>query len=164
MKLNFNPTSIVVLLIALSGCAQPRPEGPPQIRYGQAECAHCGMIVSDDRYASAICVTIDREYRELVYDDIRCMYLNDRKEKLPADARRYVHDAETRAWLKVDEARFIRDPETQTPMGSGILAFAATSPRATNGVTYDQIDTLSKLKDKDAPASHTESESTTAQP
>jgi len=135
---------LAALLLTLPGCTQPRPEGPPEIRYGQAECAHCGMIVTDDRYASAIRATIENEHRDFFYDDLKCMYLNDRREKLPAEARRYVHDAETRAWLSIDQARFILDPEVQTPMGSGILAFATSSPRAAGGVTYDKIDTLTK--------------------
>lgn len=136
--------SLATLLIVVVGCSTSGAEGPPEIRYGQTECAHCGMIVSQERFASAIRASIDGQDQELIYDDLRCMVLNDRLQKLPPQSRRYVHDADTSAWLKAEEARFIRDPETHTPMGSGLLAFAPTSPRATGGVGYEQIETLLK--------------------
>jgi len=140
-----------VVPIMLIGCTQTVSDGPPEVRYGQTECAHCGMIVSEARFASAICASLEGEARELVYDDIRCMVLNERHVKMPTDARRYVHDFETSKWLKAEEARFIRDPQTMTPMGSGLLAFAPDSPRAVDGVPYSQIESLLK---RDKPADH----------
>jgi len=140
--------------IVLMGCAKTVSDGPPEIRYGQTECAHCGMIVSEARFTSAICAAIENEPRELIYDDIRCMVLYERNAKLGSDARRWVHDFESNHWMKAEEARFIRDPETMTPMGSGLLAFSPNSSRAVNGVRYSEIESLlNRDKQKaDAPA------------
>ena len=43
-------TTIGLAILAATGCAT---EGPPTVRYGHEECAHCRMIVNDERYAAA---------------------------------------------------------------------------------------------------------------
>lgn len=133
---------LIPIVVIIAGCERTGPVGPPEVRYGQAECAHCGMIVSEERHAAAIVASMDGEQIDLIFDDLGCMIGYEADTKLPADARRYVHDFETRRWLSSDEARFLRDPEVHTPMGSSLIAFDAGTARAAGGLTYAEVGSI----------------------
>ena len=115
----------IFLIIALvSGCTRKSEDGPPQVRYGQDECALCGMIVSDARHAAALRAVLDGETRDLLFDDVGDMIKYEQANPAAKPIRRYVHDFETRQWVDAAQARFVRDATVHTPMGSGIVAFA----------------------------------------
>lgn len=138
--MRFAWTLFAVLMI---GCGGEVIEGPPQVKYGHAECAGCGMIVSSERYASALVLPKGNEDRERIFDDINCMIEYETQHTLPERTRRYVHDAQSQQWLDAEAAAFIRNPDVHTPMGSGLQAFAQTTPAAK---TYGQL-----LMDQKAP-------------
>ena len=110
--------------LALAGCGKTDDFGPPDIRFGQDTCHACGMIIEDDRYAAAVVTQGgDGEVERQAFDDAGEML-----EFKPAGgvtiARRYVRDVATRRWVDSDAATFVKAPDLQTPMGSGIVAYA----------------------------------------
>lgn len=116
--------AIALLLCSLAyGCSRTATDAPPVVHYGRDECAGCGMIVSDERYACALRVTIDGETRDLIFDDIGDM-LDYQREKGGAMqvARCYVHDFESKRWIDGSTAAFVKSDDVHSPMGSGIVA------------------------------------------
>jgi copper chaperone NosL len=116
--------STVVIVALASGCSRKPNDGPPQVRYGQDECALCGMIVSDERHAAALRAVVDGQTRDLLFDDVGDMLEYEQMNSSAKALRRYVHDFDTRQWIDVAQAKFVQDGQVHTPMGSGILAFA----------------------------------------
>jgi copper chaperone NosL len=104
----------------------PVEVGPPSIRYGRDRCDACGMIISDPRYAAAARVggTVSR------YDDIGCLVGRLGGALATGSATAYVHDAGTQEWLEAEHAAFVRSPTIQTPMASGIAAYATREAAA----------------------------------
>jgi copper chaperone NosL len=112
-----------LLALAPVACDGGDELNPPEIIYGQQECDHCRMIISDERFAAA-CI-VDRggaEHAALVFDDINCLF--DSEAEYPADRvlRRYVHDVNTRAWISAVESVFLLSDRLPTPMASGVAA------------------------------------------
>lgn len=108
----------------LVGCGEERVDGPPEVRFGQAECVHCGMIVSDARTAAAIVAEIDGKRRDLAFDDIGDMAAYEAEREDLRVVGRYVGDYATAQWVAVEEATLLRSDGLHTPMGSGVIGFA----------------------------------------
>jgi copper chaperone NosL len=107
-----------------AGCGKGDDVGPPDIHFGQDTCYACGMIIEDDRYAAAVVVvTGDGVVERQVFDDAGEM-LESQPPPGARDVRRYVRDAATRQWVDAARATFVRTRHLQTPMGSGIAAYA----------------------------------------
>ena len=115
---------LVALLPSLSACSR-REQGtePPVVHLDEDVCEQCGMIVSDDRFASAI-VSLENGQRLVhIYDDIGEMAQNTDKMAHP-DTSIYVHDYNSREWIDARTAWFVQSEKLMTPMASGIAAFA----------------------------------------
>lgn len=112
------------LLVMIAGCGKTEDAGPPEIRFGQDTCHACGMIIEDERYAAAVVTTsTGGAIEKQAFDDIGEML----EFTPPQDARevkRYVRDVTTRQWLDASHATLVKSPAVQTPMGSGIVAYA----------------------------------------
>ena len=124
MKTSLVVLAMVLCVCVLGGCKPPPTDGPPQVRYGQDSCIHCGMIISDERFAAATVATVDGASRHLLFDDIGDMLAYERKHPEIQVQRRYVHDHATREWLNAAAAIYLKADGLHTPMGSGIAAFA----------------------------------------
>ena len=153
--------AILLIIVLTSGCSRNPNDGPPQVRYGQDECALCGMIVSDERHAAALRTLIDGQTRDLLFDDVGDMIEYEQEKRAIKPIRRYVHDFETRQWVEAAQAKFVQDETVHTPMGSGILAFADEARARARGkqvVEWDALQASSTAasgsccedKDKDA--------------
>ena len=113
---------IGVLVLLLSACSsEPDLEEPPLILYGEDVCDRCSMIINEARFATAYTTSTGETRR---FDDIGGMLRYDR-DMVEDVAAYWVHDFETEEWLKSDEAYYVIDANLQTPMGFGIIAFAA---------------------------------------
>lgn len=105
-------------------CASPQTTDPPTIHYGQDLCAHCNMIVSEERFASAAIVqTPDGRYEPVIYDDIGCMVAAGNPAEGVVVAR-YVHDHDALGWIPAETATYVRSDELRSPMLSGLAAWA----------------------------------------
>ena len=111
-----------VILAALAGC-KPKPEDPqpPEILYGQEACSACGMVIDDPRFAAATLLA-NGEY--LKFDDAGEMLSYHMRHPQVQVAAWFVHDYPSEKWIRGEQAVFVQSLSLQTPMGSGITAFA----------------------------------------
>ena len=105
--------------VLTAGCSA-RAGGPPVIQVDRTACAHCTMLVSDERFAAAY-ETPAGEAR--VFDDIACMHEAAKAEKSAAALRFWYHDIETGEWMRGEDAQLVKSDRFKTPMGGGIVAY-----------------------------------------
>lgn len=130
MKLRWTRALFLGALLAW-GCEKPETDGPPSVRYGQDECIHCGMILSEERHTAAIVHVVDGGRREsLLFDDIGDLIDYEVEHPELKVHRRYVHDLDTKQWLDASTAAIVHAPGLHTPMGSGLAAFASRESAA----------------------------------
>ena len=131
--------------LLLAGCGGEPAGGPPEIQYGLEECGYCRMIISEEKFATAI----EADGTTIKFDDTGCMvdYLRERSTT-PGTEGVWVHDHATGGWIDADLAWFVRDPRGTTPMGSGLVAFesrqaaaAFAAERSVAVETWEQVAT-----------------------
>ena len=111
----------------MGSCAAAGPPPPAELDTRNEHCRFCRMVVSDPRRASQIVAPSEEP---LFFDDIGCLqaYLEG-DPSLPAGATAYVADHRTREWILAGHALYTRNPSVETPMGSGLLAYADAASR-----------------------------------
>ncbi len=110
--------------IALLGCRGNTQDGPPSIRYGDSVCIECGMIISDERFATSTVIVGDRGNEPLLFDDFNCQMIFESKHDELVIVNRWCHDHATGEWLSMANAWFVKSNQLRTPMASHIAAFA----------------------------------------
>src|SRR5688572_11058976 len=113
------PMALLFVALFTAGCSA-KADSPPAIQVDRTACAHCTMLVSDERYAAAY-ETAAGESR--VFDDIGCLLEAVRHEPQAEALRFWFHDALTSQWIRGDEAVFVKSDRIKTPMGGGIGAY-----------------------------------------
>jgi len=112
---------LLAALLLLAACA----DGPRQVQVGAEECAHCRMLVSENRFASQLVTDRGRQY---VFDSIECMaeFLDEGAEVSEERVGSLWVTDFTRPgeWLEAGQAHFLRSDELRSPMGMGLSAFA----------------------------------------
>jgi copper chaperone NosL len=108
--------------LALAGCGGDPADAavPPEISYGRDTCDNCGMIISDERYASGL---VAPDGATTVFDDMGEMMRVVADEGL-SERRAWVHDWNSVEWIDATTAVFVRGAPETTPMGTGLIAFA----------------------------------------
>lgn len=111
------------IIVPLLAACKPKLEEPhpPDIIYGQENCASCGMVIDDARFASATLLT-SGEYRK--FDDIREMLVYHMEHPEDQVIAWFVHDYQSERWLRGETAYYVLSTSIITPMGGGIVAFA----------------------------------------
>ncbi|MCC6678740.1 MAG: nitrous oxide reductase accessory protein NosL [Phycisphaerales bacterium] len=135
----------LAIIAALGGCQSTPAAGPPSLRYGRDLCLHCGMVIVDERAAAAFRSDGPAPDQPPVFDDIGCLIDYLAKHNLtPAEI--WVKDYGTKEWIPARSATFILADGIETPMGSGLAAYAsADSARAATAdlkpetLAYDQL-------------------------
>lgn len=118
---------LLAAIASLHGCRGAALLGPPTLRMGRDECAECGMIISEDRFSSALLIERDGIREHILFDDIGCMLDYERSHADQAVKERFVHEHDTRAWRTASGSAFVCSDSITTPMGSGLAAFADTA-------------------------------------
>ena len=114
-------SGVTVLLIGASvGCEMRQASAPPRIRYGEAPCDTCRMLISEERTAAAL-RTAAGDVQQ--FDDIDCL-LRGVAAAAGSVTHVWVHAYDAERWLNAQEAWYVMSPELMTPMGSGLAAFA----------------------------------------
>ncbi len=109
----------IMLFVTLSCQAGQLPPAPID---KDDICSFCKMAISTSRYAAQI---VDREGNRYKFDDVGCMFRFARERHMGASARFYVMNyANGKDWLDARTAVFVRSKAVNTPMASGIVAFA----------------------------------------
>jgi copper chaperone NosL len=114
---------------ALAACARA-PAGPPEpvaVHFGDDECAHCKMIVSDDRQAAEV---VKPGGAATIYDDLGCLLTREAVAR-PDPGNVFVRAFDGSGWLRAEAAIVVRSREIASPMGYGYAAFAAGSAAET---------------------------------
>lgn len=101
------------------------PEGVrlPDIAFGTEQCAHCGMIIDDVRFAAA---WIDPRHDEVHFDDVGCMVGAVEERPAPEGCRFFVMDYESEVWLAAEDAFFVHSPDIRSPMTYGVAACSSS--------------------------------------
>ncbi len=107
----------------LAGCAGESPDQPPTVYLGESVCAHCNMIISDERFACATVVRGPRGPEAHLFDDFNCQRDFERSHPDAEIIARWAHDYETGAWFHPEEGWFVRSEDLVTPMGSQMVLF-----------------------------------------
>lgn len=113
------------LSLCLASCSREAPDGPPTVHIDESECVHCGMIISDERWATATIVEGDRGPEPLLFDDFNCQVNHETEHPELRVVARWSRSHTTREWVRTERAHFLASPEIHAPMGSGIAAFAS---------------------------------------
>ena len=142
------------MAVAVACADDPRPAGPPEIAWGEQECSHCRMILSDPRFAAAA----SGPGGVLVFDDVGCLLAARRSGVASGPA--WVADRGSGDWLPATEAWFAVDSPEVTPMGSGTLAYAGRSEAEAAVRDGGRVARWNELAGLDGPAA-SETESTT---
>jgi copper chaperone NosL len=95
--------------------------GIPEIKLGKQQCARCGMVIADGRFASA---WRDTSGKARVFDDPGCMLL-DQVELGPAEGTEFwVADYRDETFIDATLAAYVVSDAIRSPMAYGIAAFA----------------------------------------
>lgn len=111
----------MALPFVLSSCGGDEASGeePPEIKLGRDACRRCGMIISEERFASGI---VDSDGKALIFDDAGEMAATVQEEGL--DGRRaWVHGYPSMKWMNAQDAWYVVTMDVPTPMGSGVFPF-----------------------------------------
>ena len=114
-----------LVTVLAAGCSA-KADGPPAIQVDRTACAHCTMLVSDERFAAAY-ETPSGEAR--VFDDIGCLREALKAETSQAGLRIWYHDIESGEWIRGEEAELVKSDRFKTPMGGGVVAYRKGSVR-----------------------------------
>jgi len=132
---------LLVLLTAACG-DEVKASDPPELKIGESTCSRCGMIISDERFASGMTF---EDQDALLYDDLGEMIAIIQTED-PHPDYIWVHDFESREWIDATTAWYVDSAEIMAPMGSGLAAFedqpAAEAFAATNNGTVRDWQTM----------------------
>ncbi len=92
------------------------------IHLDQDKCHRCGMLISDRRYAAAMFLKGERDFRK--YDDVGCMLVEYNQIDKSRIMAVIVHDYNSGKPLKAENAWFAVAPKNKliTPMGYGVVA------------------------------------------
>ena len=99
---------------------------PADVHIGTEECAHCSMMISDRRFATQVLNTKGRSWK---FDSIECLRAFVHAGTLGRDELHsaWVTDGNDETWVRAETAAFLRSDAVRSPMGGGLLAFAAVS-------------------------------------
>lgn len=103
------------MIFVLWACA-PDLSAPVPVAWDHAACDHCGMLISDPRFAAQL-VTRDGERRE--YDDPACLF-RDIAQDHPSLGNVWFHDSAGDGWLPWSGVAFV--PASGAPMDGGLAA------------------------------------------
>lgn len=128
---HFIGLSAGLALAMLPGCAPERdPRGLVDIKWGRDACAHCGMVLSDFRFAVQAIGPGARDH--WVFDDVGCAaaWLDSRPAPEQAALRLWVAPLDSRSeavsWLDARAARYRE--ANGSPMGYNFGALSAAQP------------------------------------
>lgn len=96
--------------------------GIPEVKLGKQQCARCGMVIADGRFAAA---WRDADGKARVFDDPGCMLL-DQLELAPAEGTQFwVADYRDETFIDATLAAYVVSGAIRSPMAYGIAAFAS---------------------------------------
>jgi copper chaperone NosL len=138
----------LTMTLVLAACGDDvKASDPPELKLGESTCARCGMIISDERFASGMTF---EDQDALLYDDLGEMIVIIQSED-PHPDYTWVHDYDSREWIDATMAWYVASDAIMAPMGSGVVAFAQQESAeafaaANEGMVLDWQTMLSEWK------------------
>jgi copper chaperone NosL len=124
---------LVATTLLFTGCA----DGPRDITIGAEECAHCRMLVSEERFAAQLRTDRGQTY---VFDSIECLadFIRVGRTVTEEQVRgQWVTDFTVPGrWLAVEEASFLQSEELRSPMGLNLSAYATEAEAHAHRTQY----------------------------
>ena len=117
------------------GACGSHDTGPEPVRWGQENCAYCGMIIDDPHFAAEI---RSPDGKLSKFDDIGCaaMFLAPRKWAADPHTEFWAGDNELGTWLDGRQAWYLAG--AKTPMNYGFAAYATKRPGALTFTEFRQ--------------------------
>ncbi|HRY44196.1 MAG TPA: nitrous oxide reductase accessory protein NosL [Thermoanaerobaculia bacterium] len=117
---------VAVLSVAVLAACGGGADGPVPVDTKNDACAWCRMSVSDLRFAAQLTAP---GHEPKLFDDAGCLrdWLKEPREA--AEWTAWLSDHRTREWVKATDAVVVREPAIQTPMDSGLVAWANAASR-----------------------------------
>ena len=116
---------VVALVVALlaTGCTRI-PDDVQAIAWNAEVCAHCRMLIGDPAFAAQV-ITDDGVVRS--FDDPGCAarFIREHGEDIH---RAWFHAGHGDSWIALADVGFVK--VANSPMGSGVIAVARTTPGA----------------------------------
>ncbi|HEX6133547.1 MAG TPA: nitrous oxide reductase accessory protein NosL [Longimicrobiales bacterium] len=115
----------LALAVSFAACAP----GPEPIAYGEDVCAHCRMVIADERYGAELVTT---KGRVLKFDSIECLADYVLREMDSTD----IHSLWVTGFrnpgelIRIEDAIFLHSPALRSPMGADLTAFDAADTNA----------------------------------
>lgn len=113
----------LVLILIVPSCRPIDEGGPPVIMLGDSICSECGMIISDERFATATVVKSEGGQEALIFDDLICQVRFEKEFQETDIANRWSHDYLNKQWIPTESSWFVRSTEIHSPMASGVVIF-----------------------------------------
>lgn len=120
MKLLKRAVFLSFIYLYLSGCTvEPKP-----IPYGEANCAHCNMTVSDNRYGAEL---VNDKGKPYFFDSAECLaaYIAEQPEADEKASYMLVSDfTDPGQLIDSQQAHFLQSEALPSPMGMNLTAVA----------------------------------------
>ena len=111
-----------LLWLAVSSGLWSCQTNPEPIAYGHDECAHCRMMISDQKYGGELITQKGRIYK---FDSIECMASYYAGASVPEVQSIWTIDfSNPGMWVKADEAFYLRSKNLPSPMGMFLSSYA----------------------------------------
>jgi len=111
---------VVLAMFTISACST----GPEPIRYGQDECTHCKMTLTDKRFGAEI---VTRKGKVFKFDDLNCLvsYLKSGAVAKDQIAQVVAVDFKnSNVFIEVEQAFFLHNEAIKSPMRGDVASFS----------------------------------------
>lgn len=113
----------IVLVFTLPACRRADQSGPPTVLLGDSICSECGMIISDERFATSTVIDGERGVVALLFDDFNCQINFEHKHPELTIVARWSRDYSGLQWINTESGWFASSPQIRSPMASGMAFF-----------------------------------------
>jgi nitrous oxide reductase accessory protein NosL len=118
--------SLLLPALLVAACGGGAPE-PVELLLDEEECSLCRMAVSRRPFAAEAVTPAGSVH---FFDDIGCLARWTVEQPPPPGTALFVVDYATGVWLDATAARYVRAERLETPMASGLAAFASAERAA----------------------------------
>jgi copper chaperone NosL len=135
--------------LLLAACAA----GPQPVVWGVEECAHCQMVIADERFAAQV---VDARGNAYKFDAIECMadFVN-AGEFSAGEHTAWIADGRD-GWIAAETATFVRSDAIRSPMGGGLAAHgSADAARELQAQVGGELLTWPEVRQRVAQHGHT---------
>jgi nitrous oxide reductase accessory protein NosL len=131
--------AFALLFSSIPSCGRTSLEGPPSIMLGDSTCQECGMIISDERFATSTIIVSERGDQPLLFDDFNCQIIFEHKMPELEVVNRWSHDYASSRWIETNTGWFVHSMQIRSPMASGLAFFETRSEAESYAETLSAV-------------------------